>query len=328
MIGDIRDILKAVDRLRPHDLPLQSRQTGEDSTGWETWAPSYRTSESGESVHRPPTEAVFHDHKEGESFGLLGLFAAEQGITSKPWDRLEGSDLWEAVDAAREAGAPIPHFDANGDSPRGEPVAALPLARLDAMDETSRRHELAKRGVEIPTTEDARQRLEDGIFRELRVGNHTVIDASTALGKTGTVSRTPWMRYSDVTGEQPVVHLHRTREARDQAAEQRRKAGVQTRVLKGRTELGHVAAGDHDPPEDADAEPPEPVVTVDGQPASEWMDEMCDRRGLPFSTAHAIAREHNDQGHDVLPCCEEGDCPAASSGKGSRETTTASLLPT
>ena len=77
---DVRDVLKAVDRLRPSDLPLRSRRTGEDSTGWSTWDPSYRSSESGESVHSPPDEPVFHDHKAGESYGVLGLFAAEEGI--------------------------------------------------------------------------------------------------------------------------------------------------------------------------------------------------------------------------------------------------------
>lgn len=95
---DVRDILLAVDRFRPRDAPLSARQTGQDSTGWEMWDPSYRSSASGESVHRPPGESVFHDHKEGESFGLLGLFAAEQGIITKPWDRLVGTDWWDAVE--------------------------------------------------------------------------------------------------------------------------------------------------------------------------------------------------------------------------------------
>ena len=118
---EIRDVLAAVDRLRPRDLPLHSQQSGTDSTGWETWNPSYRTSESGESVHRPTDEAVFHDHKEGESFGLLGLFAAEQNIIRKPWSRLAGEDWWSAVEAAREAGASIPKYESADDDQEYRP---------------------------------------------------------------------------------------------------------------------------------------------------------------------------------------------------------------
>jgi DNA-binding transcriptional ArsR family regulator len=110
--SDPRDIALAVDRLRPRDLPLRTRQVDTDATGWEKWDPSsYRTSSGGDSLHRPPDEPVFHDHKHGESFGVLSLFAAEQGILSKPWGRLAGGDWWEAVDAARDAGAPIPEYE-------------------------------------------------------------------------------------------------------------------------------------------------------------------------------------------------------------------------
>ena len=108
--GKVRDILKAVDRLTPRDLPLSARRTGEDSTGWGTWDPSYRTSESGESLHYNG-DGVFHDHKENEAFGVLSLFAAEENIITDPWDRLAGTDWWGAVEAARDAGGDIPKYD-------------------------------------------------------------------------------------------------------------------------------------------------------------------------------------------------------------------------
>ena len=296
---DVKDVLAAVERLTPRDLPLRTRRTGTDSTGWSTWDPSYRSSESGESLHSPADEPVFHDHKQGESFGLLGLFAAEQGIITDPWDRLEGAEWWEAVDAARDAGAPIPEYDAAQDA---EPVAPLALAKLDAINPNARRRAAKKRGLEIPSTEDARDRLRDAVFREIGAGNTTVLDAPTALGKSYTAATEPWRRRDSTTGGAPVIHLHQTRDARDDALKATQEDGGAGAVLRGRKEASPLARGDHDPVEDPDAEDaPDQVVTIDGEPASEWFDTMCDGRHLPFSTALALARDRNDQGLDELP---------------------------
>jgi hypothetical protein len=118
---DIRDLFVAVDRLGPDDLHLRTTRTGQDSTGWSTWDPSYRTSESGESLHYNG-EGAFYDHKEGEEFGVLALLAAEEGIIRNPWDDLSGSDWWEAVEAARDDGAVIPEYVGDQDH---EPAEAL-----------------------------------------------------------------------------------------------------------------------------------------------------------------------------------------------------------
>jgi len=120
---EIRDVFYAVENLRPADLPLRTTKVGEEggTDGWEKWDPSsYRTSSGGDSLHRPPRENVFYDQKTGHTFGLLALFAAEQGILSKPWHDLSGSAWWDAVDAAREVGAPIPEFDGSTNSEDGE----------------------------------------------------------------------------------------------------------------------------------------------------------------------------------------------------------------
>jgi hypothetical protein len=118
---DIRDLFVAVDRLGPDDLRLRTTRTGQDSTGWSTWDPSYRTSESGESLHYNG-EGAFYDHKEGEEFGVLALLAAEEGIIRNPWGDLNGSDWWEAVEAARDDGAAIPEYVGDQDH---EPAEAL-----------------------------------------------------------------------------------------------------------------------------------------------------------------------------------------------------------
>ena len=310
---DVRDVLKAVDRLGPTDLPLSTAHTGEDSTGWSTWDPSYRPSGGGESLHYNG-EGAFYDHKKGEDFGVLSLFAAEENIIREPWERLEGAEWWEAVDAARDAGASIPKFDRAARD--AEAVAPLALEKLDALGADDRERAARKRGAEIPSTRDARERLRNAILRELRGENSTVLDAPTALGKSYTVATEPWRRRESTTGGAPVIHLHQTRDARDEAAAATGASSATGDVLLGRKEASPLARGDHDPVADPDSEEaPDVVVTIDGEPASEWFDRQCDEKGLPFSTALAIARDRNDQGLDELPPFGEED-PAVAQWDG------------
>jgi hypothetical protein len=113
--------------------------------------------------------------------------------------------------------------------------------------------------------------------------------------------------------------LHATTDARDEAAVETRDSGGQGAVLKCRKERCPLARGDHDPVENPEAEnAPGQVVTIDGEPAQEWFDRQCDNKWLPFSTAHALARDHNDQALDTLPCCDgdASDCPAVTQWDG------------
>lgn len=308
---DMRDVYAAVDRLAPRDLPLSTARTGEDSTGWSTWNPSYRSSDSGQSLHYNG-EGAFHDHKEGEAFGVLSLFAAEEGVLTNPWDRLAGSDFFEAIEAAREAGAPIPEPP---EPDQGETEAALPLARLDALDREEARRYARKHGVKWPTTREAREELRNRIVETMYQSDMKVVDAPTALGKSYTVATEPWLRRSDITGDAPVIQFHETREARDQAAQASEEGGVQHATLLGRSEACPVAAGGHDPVEDGEG--PDQIITMGGMAASEWFKAVCEGRGLPFSVAHQYLDEHNDQGVD-LPCCAEDgqECPAISQWNG------------
>ncbi|EJN59707.1 hypothetical protein [Halogranum rubrum] len=193
---------------------------------------------------------------------------------------------------------------------RREPVSALPIARLKALSPDDARRAARKRGVEWPTTKEARERLRDRLFQAMYHGEDVVLDAPTALGKSYTVATEPWLNHADVTGESPVIQLSGTREARDDAVEQSRSAGVDVRTLKGRRERCPVAGGNHDPADDDGEDDPEVIMTIGGVPASHWFDVVCDGKGLPFSSAHAYLDENNDQGVD-LPCCEDDtDCPA------------------
>ena len=187
-----------------------------------------------------------------------------------------------------------------------DPVAALPLERLDQLDTQEARRYASKHGVSWPTTREARERLRSSIMETMRHGDQRLHDAPTALGKSYTVATEPWLDRADTTGGSPVVQLSETREARDQAAEASRDAGVRFARLLGRSEACPVAAGEHDPATDGEDDP-DVVITRDGVPASDWFDRVCEGRGVPFSVAHAALEERNDQDVD-LPCCGEGEC--------------------
>jgi len=194
------------------------------------------------------------------------------------------------------------------------PQSALPLAQLDALDHNDRRRAAKQRGLEWPSTREARDRLFATITEVMRNQDTAVVDAPTALGKSHSIAATSWSeaQLESATGGKPVVHLQATRDARDEAIETAREAGVDHFVLRARHEACPVAAGDHDPVatdedvDDVDSETDREVITMDGEPASEWISAMCDGRGLPFSYVHQRLEQHNDQG-TTLPCCRGSD---------------------
>jgi len=237
---DVKDVLYAVDRLTPRDLPLRARQVDTDATGWEKWNPSsYRTSSGNDSLHRPPGESVFHDHKHGEAFGVLSLFAAEEGILSKPWDRLAGSDWWDAVDAAREAGAPIPEFDPAPDPEDADPVAILPntpVGRADRFGPLA-----ADRREESDPIQDRRDRVTDAIADAYERADRTLIEALPTLGKThGAV------KAAAETGVPTALLTTRGRkEQYDAIAEKCEKFGLSYTILPAFTHDCDTANGEH-----------------------------------------------------------------------------------
>jgi hypothetical protein len=243
----------------------------------------------------------------------------------------------EAAEAYRRDDVDVEHHRSTSTSTSGVgmPTGTLPLGQLDAIAPEERRRAARKRGLDWPTTDEARNQLQETINEVLRNEDHRVVDAPTSLGKTHTVASTRWGARNDLTGDRPVIHLLETRDARDEAVEVAEEHGGDYMVLQSRHEACPVAAGDYDPPSDRNAEDEleyDPI-TIGGEPASEWLDQMCDGRGIPFSAAHRHLEDHNDQGRD-LPCCsgetyydeEDGDfvdepsvCPAISQWDRYRE---------
>lgn len=112
---DFDDVLDAIDHLKPSDLPLRSSKTGQENAEIESWDPGYRQSESGLSLKYSTDSGLFWDMEDFDGgtvpvFGPLELFAAEEGIIRHPTDKLEGEDWKQAVEKARERGAPIPEY--------------------------------------------------------------------------------------------------------------------------------------------------------------------------------------------------------------------------
>jgi hypothetical protein len=202
----------------------------------------------------------------------------------------------------------------------GLPESALPLGQLGALDPQERQRAAQQRGVEWPTTREARDELFATLTEVMAEGDDRVVDAPTALGKSYSMSATDWGEYGQVTGDRPVVHLSETRDARDEAWENAQNAGTNHLTLLARHEACPIAAGDHDPqPEDDDG--PEQPITVDGEPASEWLAARCraEGDGIHFSDAHRRLEAEHDQGLDTLPCCEDGGCYAIDQWRVFRE---------
>lgn len=293
---DVRDILAAVDNLDPSDVRLRTRQTGVDSTSWSTWDPSYRPSESGESLHYNG-EGVFHDHKEGESFGVLGLVAAEESIITDPWDRLRGNKWWDAVEAARDRDASIPQFDSPDREQETESTAVLPIEDIlppvsawdwEAAGVRAAHGELPSQ--DTLSVDDVRERTVKAIADGYERGDRRLIEVLPTGGKSyGSIAA------AAQTGESITYLTGRGRkEQYEEVAKWCREHGLNYKILPAFT---------RDCP------------TANGKHGDDWKDTVLDwyNRGATPQDIHKYAEDTFGQ---PLPCQvdEDGnhvDCPYA-----------------
>lgn len=182
---------------------------------------------------------------------------------------------------------------------RGSPMPLLSLLQLDDRAGPMRPYsEVQVLGKNCPTTDEARRRLRQAIRDAIGDELYRVLNAPTALGKSFTVATEPWLDYPEVTGGEPVIQLHATRDARDEAVRDTRKDGGNCRKMQSRKEACSVARGDHDD-----------ELTMNGEPASQWLDRQCDRKGMDFVSSHDRLATYNDQSRE-LPCESSGaPCP-------------------
>jgi len=251
-------------------------------------------------------ELVEHETRDGETFDGLptDVYSAaldhvkdEYGLDTGRRRSSDGNGEINSGNGAKRSGKGRREND-------GKPIAAIPNKQLDLLDENERRRAARRRGSDIPSTDEARRRLEERVVEAITQNEDVVLDAPTALGKSHTVATKPWRGVDD----QPVVHLHATRDARDEAVEVSREANVKTKKLRGRREACPVARGDYD---SRDEEVKYKPITIDGTPASEWFDAVCDGKGIPFSTAHKWLEDYLEkEGREMLCCADDGECPA------------------
>lgn len=147
------------------------------------------------------------------------------------------------------------------------------------------------------TTEQARCRLTNCLYCALSDKSDTLIDAPTSLGKTHIVASTRWSDYPEITGGQPVIHLHGTKETRREAAEMSRRAGVSYAELESGLDVCPTADGTFD----------NELSTVDGKLASKWLKNAVNRGGYKFHKAHQMLRSRLGK----LPCEQDEGCPSS-----------------
>lgn len=153
-----------------------------------------------------------------------------------------------------------------------------------------------------PTTDELRDRLKSSIHLAMTDERNVLIRAPTATGKTENGAGTPWKEL-EVTGGEPVVHLHPTIKARDEAVKKSKEAGVTYHVLLGREEACDTAAGIFDDSDEID--------TPDGSPPSHWIKHQCGiGAGTTLSTAHNMLETYNG---GTLPC---SPCPVKTQYEG------------
>ncbi|WP_436933673.1 hypothetical protein [Halovenus marina] len=328
---DIRDIFAALERLDAQRVAAKTivAQWNDDvstSDGYRAFWPTWGRSSNGRA--NIVNDRIWQDTGDRGGYGSPVVMALIDAGEMRPEraspKRATGQQWWRGVEHLRDLGFDIPTYDSSDDVGSGDgedhplleaaildddqdvdasPESTLPLAQLEALPHDERRRAAQRRGLEWPTTDDARDQLLDTLKETMRHGDETVVDAPTSLGKSYSVATTRWDAFDDVTGDKPVVHLSATRDARDEAAAAAADEGGQYFVLKSRHEACPVAAGDHDPREARECDDEDrQVLTLDGVPASQWLDQQCEGKGIPFSAAHQYLEDHNDQ--DVtLPCC-------------------------
>jgi hypothetical protein len=302
--SDLDIIWDAVKHTNPDDISLQSTVTEERADGTKSLDPSWEHSDSGTRVGQFDDGFVYRDGMVG--LDALQMVALEERIISDPSAYPSGDDYLRAVDALRERGAPIPEYH----DPENRELALPDAEGLLDLSLTDLHERAQDDDADWPSTDAVRDKVDNRIRDGIRQTGTQVIKAPTASGKTHAVATTAWTANPAVTGGAPVLHLSKTRKARDEAHELSRQADVDSICLRAGEETCPITRGEHDRGNQYGNEPLDDLVT-DGQTVSEWMSKQTRQKGIPHGRAHAALDQRNrDVRDEPLPCCQDGECKA------------------
>jgi len=214
--------------------------------------------------------------------------AYNRSLRFKPGDALKHGHLVESLKDL--AGA-----DSNGTAGRIVERAV----ETGELCQTGSGYTIAHDGLD---TGEIRQRLESELRGMMQNGESGVIQSPTSSGKTYAPSTTRWRDHTDLTGDQPVVLLSGTTDARDEAVEKSQDSWVESEVLRGRKNACPLAGGAYDVDNTSGNKP---ISAPDGSDPSQWFATLCGERGLHISVAHGLFKRNHD---GDLPCCEAGRC--------------------
>jgi hypothetical protein len=305
---DLDVIWDAVKQTKPSDITLDSEITEERPDGTLSRDPSWEHSESGTRIGQLDDGFVYRDGMIG--LDPLAMVALEEGIISDPDEYPRESDYWEAVDALRNRGAPIPEYNDNDHDRKELEYRLQSVGELLGCSLTHYRNQARENDLSWPSTDELRKRTCARIEHDLREGNNRVIEAPTASGKTHAVATKPWASDSEM-GNTPVLHFSKTREARDEAYKMSQQAGVDPVRLRAGEETCPAAMGHYDDENPITDESLDDLVPKDLS-VSEWLSRQTEYKNIPFSRAHnALNQRHKESRGEELPCSKAGGCESA-----------------
>jgi hypothetical protein len=171
----VHEVFDAIQHTKPRDIRIDSPATNKRSDSISR-DPTWARSESGTRLAQVEGGFVYRQGMVG--LDCLQLVALEEGIISDEGEYPEGDDFWDAVDALRDRGAPIPEYDPDNHTEYGD--------RFYRNVILPRRSDVAS--VDTPDTPISKPEVHDRVYREIEKsienGRNTLIDAIMGSGKT------------------------------------------------------------------------------------------------------------------------------------------------
>lgn len=302
----------AVRHTAPSDIRLKSEVTEERSDGTKSRDPSWEHSDSGTRIGEFEDGFVYREGMVG--IDCLQMVALEEGIIHNPRDYPDGEDFWNAVDALRSRGAAIPeyqHVQGTQEERSFQLASNITSVGLTDLSLADLREEAQEETV-WPSTEELRARLNARIRTQIKEADDTVIEAPTAAGKTHIVATTAWMDNPELTDGAPILHLSKTRKARNDAYNMSQQAGVDAVCLRAGEEMCPVAKGEYDEDNGYGNRSLDYLVS-EGQSISEWVRTQTRDKGIPYGRVHSdLNQRHKRTTGESLPCCCGGGCDSTS----------------